>query len=492
MLDAQLNSNTITINYVRPKKPDSNSTLRLRTLIYPIAATAEVAEKWTNRLIHSAYGNAQRRKRIKVLINPYGGAGRASTIYNKHIGPLFEAAGCVVDVQRTQHRGHAVEIARDLDVDAFDVLACASGDGLPMECFNGLGQKTNALEALRKIALVQLPCGTGNAMSWNVFGTDEPSVAALCTIKGVRAPMDLASMTQGDKRTLSFLSQSLGIVAESDLGTENIRWMGDFRFTFGFLVRLIGQTLYPVDYAVKTEIESKSDIKQHYAREMARIKKSTDTDLLEQQKELETSGPGLPPLRHGTINDPLPKEESGWTQLEAYSNLGNFYCGNMCYMAADAPFFPASLPNDGLMDLVTIDGDISRLAALNLLLSVGNGTFFDNDHVRMRKISAVRVIPRFGRPMQEVTAQDQVANTGQPVTKPKTGFMGKLFSKMASSGKTGFFSVDGEIMPWEPFQVEIHRGLGTVISRSPGLYQYEGPKGWQDLARETEDTSADI
>lgn len=483
VLNAQLHSSTITINYVRPKKPDANSQLRLRTLIYPVATTTELAEKWIARLISSAYGSAQRKKRIKVLINPYGGAGKAEAIYNKHIGPLFEAAGCIVDVQKTQHSGHAVEIARDMDVGSFDVLACASGDGLPMECFNGLGQKPNALEALRQIALVQLPCGTGNAMSWNHFGTDEPSVAALCTIKGLRAPMDLASITQGDKRTLSFLSQSLGIVAESDLGTENIRWMGDFRFTFGFLVRLIGQTLYPVDYAVKTEIESKADIKKHYAKEVARIRKSTDTDLLEQQKGLEVSGPGLPPLRHGTVNDPLPKEEdSGWTKLESYSNLGNFYCGNMCWMAADAPFFPASLPNDGLMDLVTIDGDISRLAALNLLLSVSNGTFFDNDFVRTRKISAVRVIPRFGRPMQEVTPQDRVATTGQQTQKPKTGFTSKLFSKIASSGKTGFFSVDGEIMPWEPFQVEIHRGLGTVISRAPGLYQYEGPKGWQDVA----------
>ncbi|KAK5073979.1 sphinganine kinase lcb4 [Lithohypha guttulata] len=506
ILNAQLLNNTISIHYVRPKRPKANSKVRLRTLIYPVSASADAAERWIARLLDGAYGIAQRSKRIKVLINPFAGATRSQVIYNKQIAPLFEAAGCQVDVEPTKYRGHAVEVARDIDVEAYDVLACASGDGLPMECFNGLGHKRNAMEALRKIAVVQLPCGTGNAMSWNLNGTDEPSLAALCIIKGIRTPIDLASVTQGNKRTLSFLSQSLGIVAESDLGTENIRWMGDFRFTFGFLVRLLGKTLYPIEYAVKTEIESKDDIKKHYACELSHLKHATETlPSSHMNKELEAqSGSGLPPLRFGTINDPLPPkdENSGWTRLESYPNLGNFYCGNMCWMAADAPFFPASLPNDGMLDLVTIDGDVSRLKAFKLMLAVGNGTFFDDEIVRIRKISAVRVIPRFGRPMEEISShslQDQATTTSSSndnnndtttisptstAPKPPTGLLQRLFAKVASSGKTGFFSVDGEQLPWQPFQVEIHRGLGTVLSRTPGVYQYEGPRGWRDVEQQ--------
>jgi sphingosine kinase len=47
--------------------------------------------------------------------------------------------------------------------------------------------------------------------------------------------VDLFSVTQGGKRTISFMSQSLGLMAELDIGTENLRWMGDSRFVFGFL-----------------------------------------------------------------------------------------------------------------------------------------------------------------------------------------------------------------------------------------------------------------
>jgi len=46
---------------------------------------------------------------------------------------------------------------------------------------------------------------------------------------------DLFSFTQGDTKTISHMSQALGLMAEVDVGTENWRWMGDTRFLLGFL-----------------------------------------------------------------------------------------------------------------------------------------------------------------------------------------------------------------------------------------------------------------
>jgi sphingosine kinase len=341
-------------------------------------------------------------------------------------------------VQRTQYAGHAIEIARDLDIEKFDVLASASGDGLPHECFNGLGMKGNASEALRRIAVVQLPCGSGNALSWNFNGTNDCGMAALAIVKGVRTAFDLASVTQGAKRSLSFLSQSVGIVAESDLGTDNIRWMGESRFAVGFLARLAGKTIYPCEISVKEEITDKMEIKKHYTRE--RTMRHPDID----EAPDTTKGLGLPPLKYGTVNDALP---SDWTRMEEFPTLGNFYCGNMGYMAQDAPFFPASLPSDGMLDLVMIDGRIRRTTAVGLLLSVPKGTFFDKDFVSVRKVSGVRVVPKYG----------------------------------GKGEKKGLFAVDGESFPFEPFQVEIHRGLGTVLSVKRGVYQCPGPLGWETV-----------
>ena len=391
--------------------------------------------QWVAKLLDRAYGESQRNKRIKVLINPFGGKGSAEKWYHRDIEPIFTAANCKVEIERTQYKGHAVEIAKNINIGAYDVIASCSGDGLPHEVFNGLGQKSDARKALSDVAIAQLPCGTGNAMSWNLNGTDSNSLAALCVVKGLRTPMDLVSVTQGNTRTLSFLSQSVGIVAESDLGTEHLRWLGDARFTYGFLIRLLRKTVYPCDIAIKVAIDNKATIKEHCHKEyVARVSMEERRRRTDNPPDLSTSENGLrlPELRYGTIMDELP---SDWV-LVPYDRLGNFYCGNMVDMAAKSPFFAAALPHDGLIDLVTIDGDISRTAAIKLMLSVEKNGLFDQPLVNYRKILGYRIIPR--------------------------------------GSKDGYISIDGERVPFAPFQAEVHHGLGTVLSRNGHSYEAQG------------------
>ncbi len=38
---------------------------------------------------------------------------------------------------------------------------------------------------------------------------------------------DVFSVTQGDNRVVSYMSQAIGLMAELDLGTEHLRFMGD-------------------------------------------------------------------------------------------------------------------------------------------------------------------------------------------------------------------------------------------------------------------------
>lgn len=47
--------------------------------------------------------------------------------------------------------------------------------------------------------------------------------------------VDVCSLTQNGKRTLSFMSQVVGLIADLDIGTDHLRWMGEARFTYGFL-----------------------------------------------------------------------------------------------------------------------------------------------------------------------------------------------------------------------------------------------------------------
>lgn len=378
-----------------------------------------------------------------MLINPAGGKGYAQKWYTQDIEPILAAAKCEINMERTQFRGHAVEIAEKLDIEAYDVIAACSGDGLPYEIFNGLGKRRDARRALSKIAVVQLPCGSGNALSLNLNGTDSNSLAALTVVKGIRTPLDLVSITQGDQRILSFLSQSFGIVAECDLGTDHLRWMGSARFTWGFLVRLLRKTVYPCDIAVKVDIGTKPEIRDHYRNELNHRptpeESHRDNELYPPSSSDES---GLPPLKYGTVNDPLP---SSWTLLPA-SKLSNFWCGNMPLMAPSTNVFPAALPDDGFADLVTIDGDISRVSSIRSMLAADTDhKFFDMDHVHYRKISAYRLVPK----------SDEGGKNG-------------------GGGGGHYVSIDGESLPCKPWQAEVHRGLGMVLTRRGGVYESKG------------------
>ncbi|PWY89780.1 hypothetical protein BO70DRAFT_377056 [Aspergillus heteromorphus CBS 117.55] len=422
VLDADLSPEGLTITYADHASKHDVSVTAVR---YPFAAEDRPAvESWTNLLLDAAYGSAKRYKRLKVLVNPFGGQGHAVKLYSTYAAPVFAAARCQVDVQETTHGGHATEIVEQLDINAYDAIVCCSGDGLPYEVFNGLAKKPNASEALAKLAVAMVPCGSGNAMAWNLCGTGSVSVSALTIVKGVRTPMDLVSITQGMTRTFSFLSQAFGIIAESDLGTDDIRWMGAHRFTYGFLKRIMHGAVYPCDLAVKVVIDDKQAIKDHfnaYAQSGPPIDNPADRVG------------GLPELAYGTVLDELPKD---WEVIPA-ETLGNFYAGKMAVVSKDTNFFPASLPNDGLMDIVTIDGTLSRLTTLKMMTEVPEGGFFDMPDVKIRKALAYRLVPR---------------------------------------EKEGYISIDGERVPFEAFQAEVHKGLGTVLSKSGHLYEADGPR----------------
>ncbi|KAK3686966.1 sphinganine kinase lcb4 [Vermiconidia calcicola] len=396
VLWAELKEFDVTIHYALNTGKKSCAVAYIN---YNIVDKSLHAKSWIDRLLQRAYPpNTKRRKRIKVLINPFGGQGYAQKLWTRGVEPIFAAAHCEVEVEKTACRGHAVEIAEKMNVDAYDVIACASGDGLPYEVFNGLARRENAVRALKKVAVAQIPCGSGNAMSLNLNGTDSPSLAALAIVKGIRIPMDLVAITQGSNKYYSFLSQAVGIIAESDLGTESLRWMGSFRFTWGILVRLLGQTLYPAEVSVVVENDDKHAIKEAYRHaiqvsEVARAKQLTQDDR-EEDRLLNGQDNDIPTLRYGTVQDNLHSD----FQTGDMPTLGNFYVGNMCWVSPDAAFFATALPSDGKVDMVNIDGLLPRSKSLQMLASAGDGGVIDLPEVSYRKVRAYRITPRVHQP----------------------------------------------------------------------------------------------
>lgn len=98
----------------------------------------------------------------------------------------------------------------------------------------------------------------------------------------------------------------------------------------------------------------------------------------------------------------------------------------MSRVSADAVFFPAAMPSEGMIDVVSIDAKIGRVASLKMMTAAVDGSHYDMDCVKYQKVLGYRLIPH---------------------------------------GKTGYISIDGESISYEPFQAESHRGLGRTFTR---------------------------
>lgn len=319
---ASVLENRLVIDYATEKSKTHPLLLTQRFPLGDIPLTT--AQKWAETLLGHAYGRAERQRRAKVLINPHAGPGGAVNLWEREVKPLFEAARMTLDVVITSRGGEGGEICEALDIDAFDVVIVCSGDGLAYEVFNGFGKRPDARTALQKVAVAHIPCGSGNAMSLNLNASPHAGPSALAVIKGIRTTIDMMSVTYGSERSLSFLSQSVGIIAECDLGTEHMRWLGAKRFDVGVVQRIFSKKVYPCDIAVKVELANKNQIKAHYKRNHHGAEQPHGT--FERKTDV---GEGLPPLRFGTINDPVPED---W-ERSTYDKLGNFYCGNVSFLS---------------------------------------------------------------------------------------------------------------------------------------------------------------
>ncbi|CAO3595203.1 unnamed protein product [Absidia cylindrospora] len=363
-----------------------------------------------------AYKGLVMKKRLKVLINPFGGQGKAKEIYDTQVRPIFEAAKCSMDVQYTEYQGHAMDVAKQVDLQAYDAMVMVSGDGVIHEVINGLLSRPDARQVMRQLSLGVIPGGTGNALSICMLGEQrgfDPIYAAVQVIKGRPLALDICSVAYDDHCYYSFLSQNYGITSYADLGTEHLRWMGDGRTVLGLLKEIMSGTTYGMEAAVDIAMTSKETIQRHYdtAHDSATWVEVNEND----------DAMTIPAL-----TDPVPEE---WTKIDG--KISFFLASKTPYLARGMLSHPCALPNDGLLDLLLVRGAHGFLKQLAVFDKVDKGAHLDSKIVEYYKIRAFRLTPK------------------------------------PNPGQDAFVAIDGEHAPLKPFQVQVHPRLASVLSLQP-------------------------
>lgn len=373
-------------------------------------------------ILSKAYTNGLVRPSIFVVLNPHGGTGLARTIYQNQIERVLKAANAQITLVETTYMGHATELMRELDVDKYDVVACCSGDGIPHEVINGFYSRPDrGASAFNKIAVTQLPCGSGNALSLSTHGTDNAFEATVAMLKAHRTKLDLMAVTQGtglDANTkLSFLTQCYGMIADADIGTEHLRWIGSIRFELGVLQKVLRKATYPCDLWVDYATDTKQQLREHYDDHVQRPPTKNSSLTL---SNFELKYPGL--------DSPVPNT---WTKIDELvsSSVNQVYVGKLPYVSKGVQYFPAALPNDHTMDFIMTTSKSSLSETFSVFFAVEKGTHVNDNKVHHAKVRGYRLVPKI-------------------------------------DSKDHYISVDGENFPFEPYQVEILPGIVTCLLTS--------------------------
>ncbi|KAI5833962.1 hypothetical protein K523DRAFT_231695 [Schizophyllum commune Tattone D] len=493
VLGAEFDEKTreIVIHFVSRKKKNGKGPHVLVKITGAVKdAENYTAKLWVDNLLQSVFTSSgvTNGRKLKVLVNPHGGQGKGLVVWRKRIEPIFKAAGCQIDLTITTHNGHAYDLAKTLALD-YDAVVTVSGDGLIHEVLNGFAAHEQPTKAL-SIPIAPIPTGSGNGTALNLLGlTDGFDVvaAALNAIRGHPMPVDLFSLVQDGKRSVSFMSQALGLMADLDLGTEHLRWMGDARFVYGFIRGVLSQKPCPIElYYKPAETDRQKMYKalqdRHATQATHQAHASTASVSFAVRPSSPFSSPATPfasstpfsggpansfsgpasPTSASTPSDRRPKSpmsedgedglpplvyakagssgegssDDGWTKFE--DPILFVYAGKGPYVARDLMAFPASLPDDGLIDIT-----IHPMAPMGELFGAMNGAekgeLFWRKRLTYLKAHAFRVRPVAPAPNRE---------------------------------PQGNLSVDGERFPFKEFTVEVHQKLGRLMSMH-GMYVCE-------------------
>ena len=208
------------------------------------------AQELVSALHALAVGGGERRHYL-LVVNPRSGPHRnAEEIACNEVVPMLEQAGITLEICVTDRDGHATELFRgrsdSLSTD-FDAVIVMGGDGIVHEVLNGLrpgasssdgdNNNNNDDDLLQKLPVGVIGCGTANGLASSLsHASGEPTSDVLSNAfliaKGKTLDADLSEYTTTDnnKKYTSFLTFTWAIIADIDIESERIHWMGATRF----------------------------------------------------------------------------------------------------------------------------------------------------------------------------------------------------------------------------------------------------------------------
>lgn len=173
--------------------------------------------------------------KVLLIYNPQAGHGRAHKLLPQ-VEATFNNHNIAFDLQLTDYPEHGIEIAATADIDHYDGIVAAGGDGTLFHVINGLFKN----DSNRIPPIGVLPVGTGNAFARDMELTNTQFLDSIKIIAaGKTRPVDVGKFhTHGqDYFYLNILG--LGFVADVSEIAHKLKAVGNISYTLGVLYRTL-------------------------------------------------------------------------------------------------------------------------------------------------------------------------------------------------------------------------------------------------------------
>jgi sphingosine kinase len=367
------------------------------------------------------------KRRVLLLLNPNSGTKTGRKIFQKVIKPMWDKAHLQYTVVETERSLHALQMCSDaaeVDLAHYTDIVAMGGDGSLYEAINGcMSQIISRPDRDVKPSDIRfgvIPCGTSNGLAAAIGCSKKdgarPSAAraALIIARGFSEPFDLLSVFQKDERRFFFLSITWGLIADADLGTENMRWLGSLRNLVGALKGIMkqkylhGQLKY-VENASNTKSKSEQEIPDKVGPFSGTRPDSTDASFSTRDtkafpacdnllkyfpEDFKRIAPSYyeEQLKYTTQDSTIDDDQQQVKTIE--DKIFAFLACNVSHIAHDAKIAPKACVSDGSIDLIVLrDKSMSRLGMTKLFLGVEDGSYFHHPSVEFTKVSSFVLNP---------------------------------------------------------------------------------------------------
>ena len=240
------------------------------------------------------------------------------------------------------------------------------GDGLVYEVVNGIMDRCDAETVLKRIKIGVIPCGTANglvaSLAKHASEKDNLMTSLFMIAKSRTIQIDLSKHQTANSTQYSFLSYEYGMIADIDIKSEVLRWLGSFRYDLYGALNVLKMPRFKANFTYLPA----DKVPNHKHRAM-----------------------GVMPA---TVQEAIPESNQDWVRL-LDQDLIIFWPSHVSHAASRTHHSPDSRIQDGIFKVLLVRGKVSRLTMAMILIGLETGTHVKYDNCECIDCCAYRLEP---------------------------------------------------------------------------------------------------